>query len=96
MYIVPPNGITSTLAFHHAEHTNSGDHSQTDPLLGGMVNGGGLQLDMGLLAKSRETIDLISEKAVRIEDSCPLDSLFASDEEDEGQEVSAPVISYLQ
>ena len=83
----------SCACLRSSEHINSGDPSQTDPLLGGMVNGGGLQLDMGLLAKSRETIDLISEKAVRIEDSCPLDSLFASDEEDEGQEVSVPVIS---
>ena len=47
--------------------------------------GGGLLLEQGL--KSKQTIDLISEKAVRIDSSCPLDSLFASDEEDEGQDV---------
>ena len=50
-----------------------------------MVNGGGLQLELG--NKPKGPIDLISEKAVLIDSSCPEDFLFASDEEDEGQEV---------
>lgn len=56
-----------------------------DLLLGGVVNGGGLQLDLG--TKPKGPIDLISEKAVLIDSSCPQDFLFASDEDDEGQEV---------
>jgi len=40
--------------------------------------------------KSKATIDLMEEKAVQIDASCPLDSIFASDEEDEGQEVTHP------
>ena len=38
--------------------------------------------------KPKGTIDLISEQAVLIDSSCPQDFLFASDEEDDGQEVS--------
>ena len=64
------------------DNLTTGGMPNTDPMLG---VGGGLQLEQGL--KSKQTIDLISEKAVRIDSSCPLDSLFASDEEDEGQDV---------